>query len=102
MTPPSVIRRCVTAQTKATTITPNNPSELPRVLIVATIGFKSQILANLRARPVVILPPSGDRRTRTMSQPAMISETAKTAFPKENHAVPGQAVGRRSHAKRGV
>ena len=83
-------------------MTPSNPSELPLVLIVATIGLSSQILVNFSARSIGIAPPEGDRSTRTMSHPATTSARAKSALPEENHATPGQAVGIRSQASSGV
>ena len=83
-------------------MTPKRPSELPRVLIVATIGFSNQILANLRLRSMLMLPPTRDRKMTTISQPVMISATAKTTFPNENQPLFGQVVGRSIHASKGV
>ena len=86
------------------TITPRRPSELPRVLMVATIGFNSQMLANFRARSVdMVFPAEGERRTRTISHPAMMSARLKITFPNENHpAEPCHVVGRSIQARRGV
>ena len=83
-------------------MTHSRPSELPRVLIVATIGLSSQILANLSARFVLMPPPAGKRNTSTISHPATTSDRAKTTLPNENHAVPPHVVGNRSQARRGV
>lgn len=84
------------------TMTPRSPSELPLVLIVATIGFSNQILAYFKLRSILMLPPAGDRSSRTVSHPVTISAVAKTTFPKENQLVLDQVVGISSHARSGV
>ena len=70
--------------------------------MVATMGFKSQILANFSARLISMLPPDGERRIRTSSHPATMSATLKRILPKENQKVPGHVVGSSSQARRGV
>lgn len=84
------------------TMTPSRPSELPLVLMVATMGFRSQMLANLRPRSVDMLPPAGDWRMSRRSHPATMSDSANRTLPKENQAVPGHAVGKRIQASKGV
>lgn len=83
-------------------MTPRRPSELPLVLIVATMGFNNQILAYFSLRCMLMLPPAGERRRSTVSHPVTISAVAKTALPKENQPVPDHVVGISSHARRGV
>jgi L-2-hydroxyglutarate oxidase LhgO len=80
-------------------MTPNNPSELPLVLIVATIGFRSQILANFKALSVDILFEL--LSTRTIRYPATISPIAKRTLPNENHVL-DQVVGSNIQASKGV
>ncbi len=80
-------------------MTPNNPSELPRVLIVATIGFNSHMLANFNALSILIFPLC--LKTITMSHPAIISDAAKRTLPKENHVL-DQEVGNSIQASNGV
>jgi L-2-hydroxyglutarate oxidase LhgO len=81
------------------TITPNSPSELPLVLIVATIGFRSQILANFKALFVDILFELF--RTRTIKHPATMSPIAKSTLPNENHVL-DHVVGSNIQASKGV
>ena len=91
-----------TAHKSAITITPNNPSELPRVLIVATIGFNSQILAYLN-RDFSLIAGNSVRRTSNKSHPVTKSAIANKTFPKENQSQFGShAVGIKNQAKRGV
>jgi len=73
-----------TAQSKAVTKTPSSPSELPLVLIVATIGFNSQMLANFNALSSSIFLYSF--KMRYIIQPAATSPTANRTLPKENQA----------------
>ena len=97
-----MIRRLVTDHRSAVIITPNNPSELPRVEIVATIGFNNQILANFNARGSGIEPPNGERNRRISNHPAMISAILKRILPKENQNVPPHVVGINIQARSGV
>ena len=83
-------------------MTPSRPSELPLVLIVATMGFRSQILANFKALLVLMPPPAGERNTSMMSHPATMSDNANTTLPNANHAAPPHVVGRSNQASRGV
>lgn len=99
MTPANLILCFVIAQIKDTTITARRPSELPLVLIVATIGFNSHMLANFRALSLDICEV--DSSILKMSNPAIMSPTANKTFPKENDQL-YQAVGSSSHASRGV
>lgn len=93
------------------TSTPSRPSELPRVLIVATMGFSSQMAAYFLAVAGSIpfpLLPAPEVRIRSISHPATRSATANTAFPDaKSAALPSgeavlHAVGRRSQASKGV
>lgn len=97
--PARYTRLCKIAHNKATTRTPSRPSELPRVLMIATIGFSSQMLANLRDCSMDIFFEF--RRTRTISHPATISPVANSTFPNGNHVF-DQEVGRSIQARRGV
>lgn len=109
--PASAARRLMAAQSIATTITPRRPSELPRVEMVMTIGFRSQTLAYLRAVSRLIgrfsfpdVVERSIRRTRYRSHPATTSEAANTTLPKENQAPPrpSHVVGRSNQASSGV
>lgn len=90
---------CSIAQRRAMTITPSSPSELPLVLMVATMGFKSQMLANFSALSVDIF--FSLLRTNTISHPAIISPTANKTLPNENHVL-DHVVGNSIQASKGV
>lgn len=93
-----------TEERSAITSTPSTPSELPLVLIVATIGLSNQIAANFRA-----LDRSIDlAKTLSSSHPATKSATANNTFPElkrvasMNGSPVVRAVGSRSQARMGV
>lgn len=98
MNPASPILFPSTAHSRAIVKTPSNPSELPLVLIVATIGFHSQMAA--KAPALSTLMPRCFVSTLTISHPASRSASAKTTFPKEKSR--GVAVGTSIQASRGV
>lgn len=97
--PARAILLCMIAHRSAITITPNKPSELPLVLIVATIGFSNQMQANFRALSKGILFELCN--TRTMSHPAIMSPMAKRTLPNENHVL-DHVVGNSIQARSGV